>query len=69
MFMKKMILWLAKTFNVCIEREVIKEVVKKEIVTEYRYLGGKVEGDVSIEGDLLIVGNLKVTGSVTIKKR
>lgn len=64
--MKKLIVWLAKVFNVNIEVEkvVIKEVTKieKEYVTE-----GVIEGDVTIKGNLLINGKLSVSGDVTIK--
>lgn len=64
--MKKMIIWLARVFNVNIieERIVVKEVVKE--VVEYRYLTqGTIEGDVRVEGDLLINGKLVVNGGVT----
>ena len=64
--MKKLIVWLAKVFNVNIvqEKVVIKEVTKieKEYVTE-----GVIEGDVTIKGNLLINGKLSVSGDVTIK--
>ena len=66
--MKKLIIWLAKVFDVNIVKEkiVIKEVVKE--VIEYRYLtNGKIEGDVVVDGNLLVNGNLSVSGSVTIK--
>lgn len=58
--MKKLIIWLAKVFNVDLVR------VEKEIVTEVKYVtDGVIEGDVFIEGDLLINGELKVNGSIT----
>lgn len=66
--MKKLIIWLAKVFDVNIEVEkiVIKEVVKE--VIEYRYLTqGKIEGDVIVDGNLLVNVNLSVSGGVTIK--
>lgn len=60
--MKKIIIWLAKVFDVSIEREV----VKKEI--EYRYLvDGVYKGDIHIEGNLLVEGSVKVEGSLTFK--
>lgn len=68
--MKTLILWLAKTFDVCIERTVTKEVVKEvpvEVVKD-RYLGGTVKGDVVVEGNLVVKGTLKVTGGLTIYK-
>lgn len=61
--MKKLIIWLAKVFDVNIEREV----VKKEI--EYRYLTeGTIKGSVIVEGDLVIKGKLAVNGGITIYK-
>ena len=66
--MKKLIIWLARKFdvNIVTERIVTKEVVKEFI--EYRYLTqGKIEGDVVVDGNLLVNGNLSVSGGVTIK--
>ena len=54
--MKKLIIWLAKVFNVNIVKETI---VKKEVV-KYRYLtNGTIKGDVCVEGNLLIDGTLQ----------
>lgn len=62
--MKKLIIWLAKVFDV----NITKEVVKKEI--EYRYLvDGVYKGDIHIEGNLLVEGDVKVEGSLTIKSK
>ena len=66
--MKKLIIWLARKFdvNIVTEKIVVNEVVKE--VIEYRYLtNGKIEGDVVVYGDLLVNGNITVSGSVTIK--
>lgn len=66
--MKKLIIWLARKFDVNIVKEkiVTKEIVKE--VIEYRYLtNGKIEGDVVVDGNLLVNGNLSVSGGVTIK--
>ena len=64
--MKKLIIWLAKVFNVNIVKETI---VKKEVV-KYRYLtNGTIKGDVCVEGNLLIDGTLQVDGGVTIIKK
>lgn len=61
--MKKLIVWLAKVFDVNI---VTEKIVTKEVV-EYRYLtNGKIEGDVIVDGNLLVNGNLSVSGGVTI---
>lgn len=62
--MKKLILWLAKRFNVSVERTIVKEVV------EYRYLtNGTIEGDVFIEGNLTVSGKLIVSGGITLHKK
>ena len=62
--MKRLIIWLAKVFDVNI---VMEKIVVKEVI-EYRYLTqGKIEGDVIVDGNLLINGNLSVSGGVTIK--
>ena len=66
--MKKLIIWLAKVFDVNIVKEkiVVKEVMRD--VIEYRYITqGKIEGDVVVDGNLLVNGNLSVSGGVTIK--
>lgn len=65
--MKQFILWLAKVFNVTVERVVTKEVIKE--VETVRYLtNGEIKGDVSIDGDLLINGSLTVAGGITCYK-
>lgn len=66
--MKKLIFWLARIFDVCVEREVIKEVVVEKVVVKDRYLGGTIDGDVVVNGNLLVRGSLEVRGGVTIKK-
>ena len=64
--MKKLIIWLAKVFDVNIVKE---KIVEKEVV-EYRYLtNGVIEGDVFVEGNLVINGALDVKGGVTILKK
>lgn len=64
--MKKLIIWLAKVFDVNI---VTEKIVVKEVV-EYRYLTkGVIEGDVFVEGNLTINGDLDVKGGVTIYKK
>ena len=64
--MKKLIIWLAKVFDVNIVKE---KIVVKEVV-EYRYLcNGVIEGDVFVEGNLTISGALDVKGGVTILKK
>lgn len=64
--MKRLIIWLAKVFNVNIE---VEKIVVKEVI-EYRYLTpGVIEGDVFVEGNLVINGALDVKGGVTILKK
>lgn len=63
--MKKLIVWLAKVFdvNIVTEKIVVNEVVK------YRYLTqGTIKGDVFVQGNLLIEGKLVVNGGVTLFK-
>lgn len=62
--MKKLIIWLARKFDV----NIVKEKIVVNEVVEYRYLtNGTIEGDVVVDGNLLINGNLSVSGGVTIK--
>lgn len=64
--MKRLIIWLARKFDVNIVQE---KIVVKEVI-EYRYLTqGKIEGDVVVDGNLLVNGDLDVTGDITIFKR
>ena len=64
--MKKLIIWLAKVFNV----NIVKEKIVVNEVVEYRYLtNGVIEGDVFVEGNLVINGTLDVKGGVTILKK
>ena len=64
--MKRLIIWLAKVFDVNI---VTERIVTKEVI-EHRYLtNGKIEGDVVVDGNLTINGDLDVKGGVTILKK
>lgn len=60
--MKRLIKWLAKKFGVETERVVVEK------VTEIRYIGNEVDGDVTVRGNLVINGDLRVTGCITIYK-
>lgn len=64
--MKKLIIWLAKKFNVNIQTEkiVFKEIIKTEYITS-----GIIEGDVIIKGNLFVDGDLQVSGSITFNKK
>lgn len=65
--MKRIILWLAKIFNVITETIVTKEIIKE--VEKVKYLtNGEIKGDVTIDGNLLINGSLTVTGGITCYK-
>lgn len=65
--MKRIILWLAKVFNITVEQVVTKEVIKE--IETIRYLtNGEIKGDVSIDGNLIINGSLVVTGGITCYK-
>lgn len=55
--MRKLILWLAKVFDVSLTKEVIKIVPT--------YVSQVHNGDLLITGDLTVNGNLFVTGEIT----
>ncbi len=62
--MKRLIIWLAKKFNVNLvtEKIVIKE-VEKQIALE-----GVIEEDVTVKGNLIINGELSGDGEITCYK-
>lgn len=63
--MERLILWLAKVFNV----DLVKTEYVKEVVTEVKYLtSGTIDGDVNVKGNLLIEGDLRVSGGITFYK-
>ena len=72
--MKKIILWLARIFNVdlTVEKiiyrdriiEVPIEVIKEVIVEKQVALEGVIEGDVTVNGDLFVTGNIYVAGNI-----
>ena len=68
--MKKLIIWLAKMFNVSLEKEVIKYVTEEvEVIKEKQItLGGVIEGDVTVKGNLVVEGILTVNGEVACHK-
>ena len=64
--MKKLILWMIKTFNVDIPTEkIITNVVEKEV---YLPQNGVIEGDITIKGNVTVKGSLIVEGGLTINK-
>lgn len=64
--MKKLILWMIKTFNVDIPTEkTITNVIEKEV---YLPQNGVIKGDITVKGNVLITGNLMVEGGLTINK-
>lgn len=69
--MKKLIIWLAKIFNVNLatEKIIVKEVVK-EVEKERRVaLGQEVDGDLMINGTLSVRGSLNATGDIVCFKK
>ena len=61
--MKKLILWIIKTFKLDIPTEkVIEKVVEKEI---YLPRDGVIEGDITIKGNVKILGNVDVQGNLS----
>ena len=64
--MKKLILWIIRTFKLDIPTEkIIEKVVEREV---YLPQNGIIDGDIAIKGDIIIKGNVKVEGSLTIYK-
>ena len=61
--MRKVIIWLAKTFDVNIEKTVEKIVYKEKIV--YISLENEVSGNVTVTGNLTVKGYLFVEGEVS----
>lgn len=76
--MKKIILWLARIFNVdlTVEKivyrdkiiEVPKEVIKEVIIEKQVSLDGVIDGDVTVKGDLVVKGSLSGDGITCLKK-
>jgi len=64
--MKKLILYLAKKFNVNIEKEIVKEVIKEKEVIRYIMPNEIVDGNVYVEGNLTIRGSLVVRGEISV---
>lgn len=60
--MKKLIIWLAKKFDVSIEKVVyVNKIVEVPVPV---LLTDVIEGDVLVKGNLTVKGNLKVEGDV-----
>lgn len=64
--MKKLIIWLAKIFNVNLTVE--KIIVKEKIVEKQVALEGVIEGDLTVEGNLVVKGYLYVDGEISCYK-
>ena len=65
--MKKLILWMIKTFKVDIPTEkTITNVVEKEV---YLPQNGVIDGDITIKGDVTVLGSLTATGGLTCYKK
>lgn len=63
--MKKLIIWLAKKFDVKIEVE--KVIYKDKIVEKQIALGGVIDGDVTVKGSLIVEGSLEGKNIATYK--
>ena len=61
--MRKLIIWLAKTFDVNIEKTIEKIAYKEKIV--YISLENEVNGNVTVAGNLTVKGYLFVEGDVS----
>ena len=61
--MKKLILWIIKTFKLDIPTEkVIEKVVEREV---YLPQNGIISGDIVIKGNVKILGNVDVQGNLS----
>ena len=68
--MKKLIIWLAKIFNVnlTVEKIIVKEKVVEKVIEKHVALEGVIDGDVTVEGNLVVKGYLYVDGEVSCYK-
>ena len=68
--MKKLIIWLAKIFNVnlTVEKIIVKENVVEKVTEKQVALEGVIEGDVIVKGNLVVKGYLYVDGEVSCYK-
>ena len=64
--MKKLIIWLAKIFNVNLTVE--KIIVKEKVVEKQIALEGVIEGDVTVKGNLVVKGYLQADGEIACYK-
>lgn len=63
--MKKILLTLAKWFNVDLTVEKVVEVPRVEYRERLVALEGVIEGDLEVKGNLTVNGSLRTVGSVT----
>ena len=68
--MKKLIIWLAKIFNVnlTVEKIIVKEKVVEKVVEKQVALEGVIEGDVTVKGNLVVKGYLQADGEIACYK-
>jgi len=68
--MKKVLLWLAKIFNVDLvtEKIIYRDKIVEVPVEKLIALEGTINGDVTVKGNLIVEGSLTVTGEVTCYK-
>ena len=68
--MKRLIICLAKKFNVILvtEKIIYKDRIVENIVEKQVALEGVIEGDVTVKGNLIVDGVLTVQGEVTCYK-
>lgn len=68
--MKKLIIWLAKIFNVnlTVEKIIVKDKVVEKVIEKQVALEGVIDGDVTVKGDLIINGYLQAEGEIACYK-
>lgn len=65
--MKKLILWMIRTFKVDIPTErIVTKVVEKTVYVPH---DGVIEGDITIKGNVTVLGSLTTTGGLTCYKK
>ncbi len=68
--MKKLIIWLAKIFNVnlTVEKITYKDKIVEKVIEKQVALEGVIDGDLTVKGDLVVKGYLYTDGEISCYK-
>ena len=68
--MKKLIIWLAKIFdvNLTVEKIIVKEKIDEKVVEKQVALEGVIDGDITVKGNLIVNGYLQAEGEIACYK-